>query len=55
MAIPAFLIPALTGFAISKLTGQSTKKALQSALLGAAVGGSLKDLVLLTKLQKQAQ
>jgi hypothetical protein len=39
MAIPAFLIPALTGFAISKLTGQSTKKALQSALLGAAVGG----------------
>jgi hypothetical protein len=37
--IPAFLIPALTGFAISKLTGQSTKKALQSALLGAAVGG----------------
>jgi hypothetical protein len=39
MPIPAFLIPALTGFAISKLTGQSTKKALQSALLGAAVGG----------------
>jgi hypothetical protein len=39
MAIPAFLIPALTGFAISKLTGQSTKKALQSALLGATVGG----------------
>lgn len=39
MAIPAFLIPALTGFAISKLTGASTKKALQSALLGAAVGG----------------
>ena len=37
--IPAFLIPALTGFAISKLTGASTKKALQSALLGAAVGG----------------
>jgi hypothetical protein len=39
MPIPAFLIPALTGFALSKLTGQSTKKALQSALLGAAVGG----------------
>ncbi len=39
MALPAFLIPALTGFAISKLTGASTKKALQSALLGAAVGG----------------
>lgn len=37
--LPAFLIPALTGFAISKLTGASTKKALQSALLGAAVGG----------------
>jgi hypothetical protein len=37
--IPAFLIPALTGFAVSKLTGQSTKKALQSAFLGAAVGG----------------
>jgi VIT1/CCC1 family predicted Fe2+/Mn2+ transporter len=39
MPLPAFLIPALTGFAISKLTGASTKKALQSALLGAAVGG----------------
>ena len=39
MALPAFLIPALTGFAISKLTGASTKKELQSALLGAAVGG----------------
>ena len=39
MPIPAFLIPALTGFALSKLTGASTKKALQSALLGAAVGG----------------
>ena len=39
MPIPAFLIPALTGFAISKLTGQSTRKALQSAFLGAAVGG----------------
>jgi len=38
MALPAFLIPALTGFAISKLTGASTKKALQSALLGATVG-----------------
>jgi hypothetical protein len=39
MPLPAFLIPALTGFALSKLTGASTKKALQSALLGAAVGG----------------
>jgi len=39
MAIPAFLIPALTGFALSKLTGQSTKSSLRNALLGAAVGG----------------
>jgi hypothetical protein len=39
MAIPAFLIPALTGFALSKLTGQSTKSSLRNALLGATVGG----------------
>jgi len=39
MALPAFLIPALTGFAISKLTGASTKKALTNALLGGAIGG----------------
>jgi VIT1/CCC1 family predicted Fe2+/Mn2+ transporter len=37
--LQALLIPALTGFAISKLSGQSTKSALRSALLGAAVGG----------------
>jgi len=37
--LQALLIPALTGFALSKLSGASTKKALQSALLGAAVGG----------------
>jgi hypothetical protein len=37
--LQALLIPALTGFAISKLSGASTKKALQSALLGAAAGG----------------
>jgi hypothetical protein len=32
-AIPAFLIPALTGFALSKLTGQSTKSSLRNALI----------------------
>jgi hypothetical protein len=37
--LQALLIPALTGFALSKLSGASTKKAIQSALLGAAVGG----------------
>ena len=39
MAIPAFLIPALTGFAVSKLTGQSTKSSLRNALLGGLAGG----------------
>lgn len=39
MAIPAFLIPALTGFALSKLTGQSTKSSLRNALLGGLAGG----------------
>jgi hypothetical protein len=38
-AIPAFLIPALTGFALSKLTGQSTKSSLRNALLGGLAGG----------------
>jgi hypothetical protein len=33
MALPAFLIPALTGFALSKLTGQSTKSSLRNALI----------------------
>lgn len=37
--LQALLIPALTGFALSKLSGQSTKKSLRNALLGAAVGG----------------
>jgi VIT1/CCC1 family predicted Fe2+/Mn2+ transporter len=39
MTIPAFLIPALTGFALSKLTGQSTKSSLRNALLGGIAGG----------------
>jgi hypothetical protein len=39
MAIPAFLIPALTGFALSKLTGQSTKSSLRNALIGGIAGG----------------
>jgi hypothetical protein len=38
-AIPAFLIPALTGFALSKLTGQSTKSSLRNALIGGIAGG----------------
>jgi hypothetical protein len=38
-AIPAFLIPALTGFALSKLTGQSTKSSLKNALIGGIAGG----------------
>ena len=38
-AIPAFLIPALTGFALSKLTGQSTKSSLRNALIGGITGG----------------
>jgi VIT1/CCC1 family predicted Fe2+/Mn2+ transporter len=37
--IPAFLIPALTGFALSKLTGQSTKSSLRNALIGGLTGG----------------
>jgi hypothetical protein len=39
MPLPAFLIPALTGFALSKLTGQSTKSSLRNALLGGLAGG----------------
>jgi hypothetical protein len=39
MPLPAFLIPALTGFALSKLTGQSTKSSLRNALLGGIAGG----------------
>jgi VIT1/CCC1 family predicted Fe2+/Mn2+ transporter len=39
MTIPAFLIPALTGFALSKLTGQSTKSSLRNALIGGIAGG----------------
>jgi hypothetical protein len=39
MPFPAFLIPALTGFALSKLTGQSTKSSLRNALLGGLAGG----------------
>ena len=39
MPFPAFLVPALTGFAISKLTGQSTKSSLRNALIGGIAGG----------------
>ena len=39
MAIQALLIPALTSFAISKLTGSSTKSALRNALLASATAG----------------
>jgi hypothetical protein len=39
MPLPAFLIPALTGFALSKLTGQSTKSSLRNALIGGITGG----------------
>jgi VIT1/CCC1 family predicted Fe2+/Mn2+ transporter len=39
MPLPAFLIPALTGFALSKLTGQSTKSSLRNALIGGIAGG----------------
>jgi hypothetical protein len=39
MAIQALLIPALTSFAISKLTGSSTKSALRNALLAGATAG----------------
>lgn len=39
MPLPAYLVPALTGFALSKLTGQSTKKSLRNALLAGLTGG----------------
>jgi len=39
MPLPAYLVPALTGFAISKLTGASTKSALKNALLAGITGG----------------
>ena len=39
MPFPAYLVPALTGFALSKLTGQSTKKSLRNALLAGLTGG----------------
>ena len=39
MALPAILVPALTSFAISKLTGASTKSALRNALLAGVTGG----------------
>ena len=39
MALPAFLVPALTSFALAKLTGASSKNALKSAILGGLTGG----------------
>ena len=39
MALQALLIPALTSFAIAKLTGASTKNALKSALFAGATAG----------------
>ena len=39
MALPAFLVPALTSFALAKLTGASTKNALKGALIGGITGG----------------
>jgi len=39
MALPAFLVPALAGFAISKLGGASTKTALRNALFTGATAG----------------
>jgi hypothetical protein len=39
MPLPAFLVPALTSFAIAKLTGASSKNALKSAILGGLTGG----------------
>lgn len=39
MALPAILVPALTSFAVSKLTGASTKSALRNALLAGVTGG----------------
>ena len=39
MALPAFLVPALTSFALAKLTGASTKNALKGAFIGGLTGG----------------
>ena len=39
MALPAFLVPALTSFALAKLTGASTKNALKGAIIGGITGG----------------
>jgi len=39
MGFPAFLVPALTSFALAKLTGSSTKNALKGAVLGGLTGG----------------
>src|SRR6056300_734302 len=39
MALPAFLVPALTSFALAKLTGASTKNALKGAVIGGLTGG----------------
>ena len=39
MPLPAFLVPALTSFALAKLTGASSKNALKSAILGGLTGG----------------
>jgi len=39
MPLPAFLVPALTSFALAKLTGASTKNALKGALIGGLTGG----------------
>ena len=39
MALPAFLVPALTSFALAKLTGASTKNALKGAIIGGLTGG----------------
>jgi hypothetical protein len=39
MPLPAFLVPALTSFALAKLTGASTKSALKGALIGGLTGG----------------
>jgi len=39
MPFPAFLVPALTSFALAKLTGASTKNALKGALIGGLTGG----------------
>jgi len=39
MPFPAFLVPALTSFALAKLTGASTKNALKGAIIGGLTGG----------------